>query len=329
MLERLIEVWTDSVNERTYQPAFLQMLISQGHSIVHNTRHGALEFGKDVVSKNAEGDVCAFQLKGHPGGRLRKRDVPELIPQLNELVFARIVHPNVDRKVRHRSFLVTNGEVDEEALHELIAMYGDLPDTSPAKSFHVISRGDFLRWAKALEGNLWPGNVNDWKMLLEFVGVDGAETLAHEKFLRLLDAAIGVPKKNEVRRRISSAALFASLALRNYSMAGNFAAEAEGWALFASRALAVSERTAARSKAVDALVDAAETAVKDSLLRLMSEAQARPAPIELGLPECAVYGARLALLCGVAGLLSFWLEGDSQRQELRGFVEKHITQCRL
>ena len=50
MLERLVEYWLDSVNERTYQPAFVQMLVNDGHCVLHSTRHAPIEFGKDVLT---------------------------------------------------------------------------------------------------------------------------------------------------------------------------------------------------------------------------------------------------------------------------------------
>lgn len=36
--ERLLESWLDSQTERRYQPAFIQMLVSDGWTVLHNTR---------------------------------------------------------------------------------------------------------------------------------------------------------------------------------------------------------------------------------------------------------------------------------------------------
>jgi hypothetical protein len=113
VLARLIEAWTDSVSERAYQTPFCHMLIHRGHRILHSTRHGALELGKDVVTVDGDGIPCAFQLKGHPGGRLRKREYGELLPQINELLYQPILYPGAPKE-KHRAFLVTNGEVEEE-----------------------------------------------------------------------------------------------------------------------------------------------------------------------------------------------------------------------
>ena len=46
VVERLVESWLDSQGERQYQPAFIQLLVSEGWSVLHNTRHSPIELGK-------------------------------------------------------------------------------------------------------------------------------------------------------------------------------------------------------------------------------------------------------------------------------------------
>ena len=70
MLERLLEGWLDNATERAYQTPFCQMLVARGHKVIHNTRHAPTEFGKDVITVDPDGRVCAFQLKGNPSTRL-------------------------------------------------------------------------------------------------------------------------------------------------------------------------------------------------------------------------------------------------------------------
>ena len=66
MIEKLIEHWLDSIGELGYQSAFVQMLVGQGHTILHSTRHMPIEFGKDVITIDPDGIPCAYQLKGNP-----------------------------------------------------------------------------------------------------------------------------------------------------------------------------------------------------------------------------------------------------------------------
>jgi len=112
VLERLIESWLDSASERSYQAPFCQMLLAEGHTVLHSTRHAPLEFGKDVISIGPDGIPCAFQLKGNPGTRLTLVQLRDIKGQLLELVTQPIVLPGVPAG-RHRCYLVTNGETEE------------------------------------------------------------------------------------------------------------------------------------------------------------------------------------------------------------------------
>jgi len=114
VFERLIESWLDNASERTYQAPFCQMLAAQGYTVMHSTRHSPIEFGKDVIAKAPDGTLCAYQLKGNPGARLTLTQMRDIQGQLLQLVSQPIKYPGL-RTHSHKSYLVTNGEVDEEA----------------------------------------------------------------------------------------------------------------------------------------------------------------------------------------------------------------------
>ncbi len=113
MYERLLEGWLDSASERSYQGPFCQVLAAQGYAVLHSTRHAPIEFGKDVIAVAPDGVPCAYQLKGNPGSRLTHAQYREIAPQLFELATQSIVFPGRPPGP-HRSYLVTNGNVDEE-----------------------------------------------------------------------------------------------------------------------------------------------------------------------------------------------------------------------
>jgi hypothetical protein len=125
VLRRLLESWLDSASERSYQVPFCQILSAQGHTILHSTRHGPLEFGKDIVTMGPDRIPCAYQLKGNPGARLTLDQYRKIEDQLVQLVHQPILFPG--RKSQpHRTYLVTNGAVDEEvqvAINNLNAGY--------------------------------------------------------------------------------------------------------------------------------------------------------------------------------------------------------------
>jgi hypothetical protein len=175
VVERLIESWLDSQTERRYQPAFIQLLISEGWSVVHNTRHSPIEFGKDVIARSPDGVLHCFQLKGNPGGRVTKRDAQGLLSQVLELL--ETPAPGLYRAApdeRHVAVFVTNGTVDEEAtLLFSEAAQRTSKDTCPASSFILVTRGELLsRFVKAA-GRVWPTSVEGTRLLLNVGAEDG------------------------------------------------------------------------------------------------------------------------------------------------------------
>ena len=191
MQERLIEHWLDSIGERGYQAAFVQMLAGEGHTVVHSTRHSPIEFGKDVISVDADGVPCAFQLKGNPGARLTLTQWREIMPQITELVEQPIVYPGIP-DTPHKCFIVTNGEVDEEvqrAVDDLNRGY-ERRKLHPNQRVFVVSRGTLLKWTNKHAGDYWPDDFSVHEKLIKMYNVDGREPpdleLFSEAFRRIL-----------------------------------------------------------------------------------------------------------------------------------------------
>ena len=113
MLEKAIEHWLTNANEKGYQPAFVNALISRGDTVLYNSKHRPLEQGKDVASRDASGGLNAYQLKGLNLDITRWR---QWHGELVELVSMGIRHPSVAPGEHHRAYLVTNGTVADEAL---------------------------------------------------------------------------------------------------------------------------------------------------------------------------------------------------------------------
>jgi hypothetical protein len=239
MLERLIESWLDSASERSYQSVFCQMLSADGHLIVHSTRHMPIEFGKDVVTVAPDKIPCAFQLKGNPGGRMTNQELRDVQPQLLELATRPLMHSGVPRKP-HRCYLVTNGEVDEEAQLSLTLLNQTLEcQAFGANRIELWNRGHLLEMANRLGANLWPAELTDLNILLELLVHRGDDFLPIDKFEALLRRVLQLDiqssnrlRATELRRRITSAAVLTAVALRNFSSTNNHLAIATAWVLF-------------------------------------------------------------------------------------------------
>jgi hypothetical protein len=317
--ERLVENWLDNASERSYQAPFCQMLLADGHRIIHSTRHSPLEFGKDIVTIDPEGTPCAFQLKGNPGGRMTLQEFRGIQDQLRQMTDTALPYPGLSRS-QHRSFLVTNGLVEEEVSHAIHLMNQANANAGyPARTIEILQRGDLLDTAQRLGHSLWPNETQQLHLLLEMLVEDGVRQYPVERANLMLTQILGLgsgakPKWSaaEVRRRITSAALLVSLSLQNFDARENHFASITAWTQFAAAAVAACDRFDYSFK-LNGLpsVGLAMTAVFDALADLAVEATNRSLLVE-GEPigESLIYRTRYTLLVGLLSLLDM---GGSRR----------------
>ena len=99
---------------------FCHWLAYKGHTVVHLTRHCAMEMGKDILAIDPDGVPCAYQLKGvEGGGRITLAQWRnDLSKQMHPLVHRKIVHPSIPNQP-HRSFIVINGDLMRKSLEKL------------------------------------------------------------------------------------------------------------------------------------------------------------------------------------------------------------------
>jgi len=246
--ERLLENWLDNASERSYQAPFCQMLLAQGHTVIHSTRHRPIEFGKDVLTVASDGTPCAYQLKGNPSGHLTLNQFREIPQQLFELAIHPLAHPDLPN-VQHKAFLVTNGEVEEEARLSLREMNRRIAEAG-APEIALIARGQLLSWANDLGARLWPSELRDVSGLLNILVADGADQLPFDILHRLLADTLGLQEEDspvrgaaELRRRITSAGILTAVSLKNFYEKRNHVAIIAGWILFAAYAIGACARS--------------------------------------------------------------------------------------
>ena len=211
VVERLIESWLDNQSERRYQPAFIQLLVSLGWKVLHNTRHSPLEMGKDVIARNPEGQLYCFQLKGNPGGRLTKSEAAVHLVQFIELL--ELSPPDRFRKSqseRHIAVFVTNGNVDEEAT-AVFESAGKRTNNSTcaASKYEIWSRGDLISMFQQVTGSIWPTTLEGIRRLLNLLASDGRDLPDKMAFTDLLVSTAPIPtsKTKSPERAASLASL--------------------------------------------------------------------------------------------------------------------------
>ena len=336
MLERLIENWLDNASERSYQPCFCQMLVAQGHRVLHSTRHAPIEFGKDVISIAADGVPCAFQLKGNPGGRLTHAQFREIQPQLWELAIQQIVFPGVPQ-VQHRTYLVTNGNVEEEVQRAIDDMNRNFAAGGSAARIEIISRGVLLNWGIELGASLWPQELDEVTTLLELLTYEGKATFPIEKLDRLLVATLRVRPQDdarltgdEFRRRASSAALLVGIGLSRFAARQNHYATVVAWTVLAVYVIGCAEKNEhPLNAAPEMVVNLAEEEAFNGVLRLLDEVVEQKSFAEGGaLEDWVVFRWRYVLLVGLFSVLWFRLREREQEQfakrdeSLRGLLSR-------
>ena len=307
MLEKLLENWLDSASERSYQPVFVQMLSAQGYSVVHSTRHAALEFGKDILAIAPDGTGCAYQLKGNPGGRLGLAAFRTIQPQLVQLMSQAIVFPGFPAG-RHRSFLVSNGYFDEEVQRA----EDDLNRAKYPSRLKLISRGELLKWAKGIGMALWPSELDDTQLLLKLFLADPRDLLPIETLSTLIEKILGLGAdskrfgREQMDRAIPAAALLVGIATARFAEQENHLAVAWAWILFLVLTIGGLERHRLTLKGPAAKALAlAETSTSDALAALWQEVKTRKDLVE-GSPftDPEIYHWRKVTLVGALSCLA-------------------------
>ncbi len=323
MIERLLETWLNKANERSFQIPFCHWLAYTGHTVVHMSRHCAMEMGKDILAIDPQGVPCAYQLKGVDGGRMTIGEWRrELGQQIHPLVSERIVHPSITSPQHHRSFIVINGDFDEE-VHRAIDDFNQTNARSgyPERKVETIVKGQLFQAFKELQADFWATNLHNLRSYLELLTEDGCGQLPKAKLCSLFESALpfeakvekGRKKKRtvgECTRAFAGCAIICASAISQYTGQSNHLAEFEAWTLFFSYTLALTEKWKLPLSKVKFALDVAQEAIYSSLGRLCDELMKREVYVQgtalTLLADAAVYRVRITHLLGLMGIYGFW-----------------------
>jgi hypothetical protein len=239
-LEKTVEHWLASVNELGYLLPFCQLLLSEGFSICHVSRQNAFEQGKDIIALDRDGIPCAFQLKG--GNITNARWRSEVWPEIEELINYQIIHPSVDPNKPHKSYLATNGELEDTVRLGIVNLNGGKWKDTPLK---VITRGQLLRKFVELSGTFIPQEVSDYKTFLDLYFSDGRELVDEQKYsgfiktiLRLEEESLS---KEERKRNIAASVLYTSYIISPFKKEANHISIAQTLSILSAYILAIVE----------------------------------------------------------------------------------------
>ena len=338
MLERVIENWLDKATERSFEQPFCYMLSAEGHTIIHLTRHGAMEMGKDIITIAPDGTPCAFQLKAGDISLAKWRT--EVSLQVEDLVVGQINHPSVDSSKHHRSYIVTNGNIAEEVSRAIDDRNRTWESQNqPYLRLKTIVRGQLLEKAQGLGNNLWPTELVDIKTLLEMFLEGGQGVLPKEKLASLFESTFPLklldnerkPSKKDCERVIASAAILCAIATSGFSRENNHVAEIEAWVLYLSYVLALAEQWKLSAKAYENEFEIATHSIYNSLANLCDEIKERKEFIEGDpLADSYIYNVRMTWLLGLMSIYALWRGSKGEpKNEADDFLREFCKEKRI
>jgi hypothetical protein len=309
--ERLLENWLTDVNELGYQLPFCEALVAEGYTILHVSRHGRGEHGKDVVARRHDGVLCSFQLKG---GDIVLSEWRKIRGEVEELVQLPVRIPGVSEDEQHIPHLVTNGELRGDA-PESIQRFVDLWEQNGYPRMEVWQRGRLLKLFLDAHGSFLPGGLNDFRTFIQLYTGQFTSPLPKAEFAGLLEpisAATQGLSATKMPRALASLAILASYVVEQYSRAGNHIAAAEGWTIAAAAVLHAAERDNLDPHVYGptlSLLNAGVTRELDTFANEALEGESWLVPTN-GLADPHVYGARVTIMLG---WLAAWALNQNSR----------------
>ena len=334
MLERVVENWLDKATERSFQQPFCYMLSAEGHTIIHSTRHPAMELGNDIITIASDGTPCAYQLKTGNISLRKWRD--EVGSQTDDLVCGQINHPSVDTSKYHRSYFVTNGRIEEEVSRAIDDRNRAWESQNQSyRRLETIVRGELFEKAKRLGIDLWPSELTDVKTLLEMFLESGQGVLPKEKLASLFESIFQLDGEAELseaycKRVMASAGLLCAIAISNFSNENNHVAEIETWMMYISYVFAFVEKRELSDNIYKGELEIATQSLYNSLANLCDEIKEREEFIEGDfLADPYIYRVRITWLLGLVGIYALWRRRDEvPKNEVDDFLREFCKEKR-
>jgi hypothetical protein len=237
MKERLVEDWLIRINERGYEVPFAQSLCAKKYHVLR-CGHSPTEHGKDVIAIAPDGVVCGYQLKT---GDFGQAEITRHLDQINMLVEALPLHPNLPPSFIYRPFLVTTGEFKYPAvslIQELNASWQkrNLP------RLELINGRQLQIDLIALSLDFWPVDPPAIRQFRELYLVDGRGDLDLPQYARFLTQVLSnAESKVAFERRVAAANLFASYLLSEFSNREDHWSLFQGWTICAAQIASAAE----------------------------------------------------------------------------------------
>ena len=280
--------------------AFGQVLLSQGYTILHMSRHGRGEHGKDIIAKAPDGIIYTFQLKGGDINLPSWRDIRGEVEDLVRLPAQTAGQAPI---LVHVPVLVTNGEIVGDAA-ESISRYADLWEASGSGRLLVWQRGELLKMFLEAHGSFLPKERPDLKRFVQLFAADFEDRLDRPRFARLMWEVTRTfaleGKKTKSIRTIDSIILLGYYIIEQYEDAENWVAACEGWSIIAAHVMYIASKDGIPDRIYRPALDLCWLALSRNLDKLNEEVFARKDLVEprYMFAEPLTYGSRATITLG-------------------------------
>lgn len=241
MIERITENWLTKASEREFGTAFCQLLLSRGFRVLHLTRHGPTEHGKDVIALDPKGLPTGFQLKA---GDIDQNRWRRMYGEIEDLIRLRPNHPSIAGNQRHRAFLVATGQLKEEVRLAISDYNRGIPRGYPRLETWV--GGELLKDCVDLHGQFLPRDVPNFGRFLDLLRMDGRDLpdlkLVSEFLTEVLPLEDSSLRDRGVTRAIGSGALLVSYISHAHEDRENHVGLVQIWVAYAAHVLASAQR---------------------------------------------------------------------------------------
>ena len=330
MIERVIENWLTSVNERQYQIQFCQLLAAEGETVVYVSKHGPAELGKDVITIDPNGIPKCYQLKR---GDVGLQDWRGFEGEVNQLVEIDPNNPALPLNApRHQSYFVTNGTLSDPVLNAIAQRnltwakrgYGPLMCT---QKHELVTR------FRDASGHYFPILPVDAKSFLELYTANGDAPLDKEAFAGFVERLLKVQEQTasalDVRRAAASSVLFTNYALQNQTIEKNHWAVFEGWVITGAAILALAKKHDTPESFWSYSFELCFEQAQDALMMLCDECRNHEFNFVQGSPfsDGYIFRVRMTILAGLLSGLRLSLTetgGDDRQQSQIRYIDEFL-----
>jgi hypothetical protein len=326
-VERVIEDWLTSSDERSYQLSFVSLLRRSGHKIKYVSKHSTLEFGKDVVSLSPDGELTAYQLKVGNISLATWRQIREEVYELSEVSLR---SPSGRRTMADKCFLVTTGVVDD-TVHEQLRDKNVAFREKGLPEIDTIELPDLIRQFTEVFDEFFPVSIGSFNDLMRIFLSEGTGPVDKELLSSVLLRLDPVESsKKKVSRAFSNLVVAAEFASTPFRRANNHISVIDVWVLAACRIMSIAMHQAIKSNWWLPWLELCKEAIAASGSELLADVCARENFVEGDpLVDMLAVGYRKAVALGYAAAVINANRIDGAELDSRPLLEVTLKQVPL